>query len=273
MGSIASLDSLINLSTGGGAAAPQHLVGFKIDRVAGAAPASMVSGRYTSLWQYGGSQGPGAAPGGSVRNPTNNTNGALKFTSPGGGRTLWSVSRGFTALAAGTYQLHDRLLDISGLSATVTTAQTVGGTLTRNTNGDGNEILVEIFTQIGATPTTITASYTNQAGTAGRITEAVTFGGTNAREAQRIIKLPLQAGDKGVRSVQSVTVLATTGTAGDFGLVVSRPLCSLNVGASGRGDVDSRIIQIDDAACLWWVVMAGTSTPPAGPWDISLVEA
>ena len=40
----------------------------------------------------------------------------------------------------------------------------------------------------------------------------------------RVIPLALQDGDTGVQSVQSVTVLATTGTAGNFGIVIAKPI-------------------------------------------------
>lgn len=272
MGAIASLDDFINRTTGGGSGNPQQLVGFKVDRVAGAAPANPISGRYSSLWQYGGSNGPGAAPG-AVAAPTNATNGSLKQTNPSGGRELWSTARHVASTQPGAILLYDRLLHISGLSGTVTTAQTVGGSLTRNTNGGGNEIWVEVYTQIGASSTTITASYTDQDGNAGQTTEAVAIGNTGLREAQRIIRLPLAAGDSGVRAVASVTLAATTGTAGDFGVTIARPLGLFQMGSAGRSDVDSRIIKIDDNACLAFAYFASGVTPPFVAYDFSFVEA
>ena len=68
--------------------------------------------------------------------------------------------RGFAQ--PGILVLYDRLLHIGGLNATTTAAQTVGGSLSRYTGGAGNQIWVEIYTQIGTTATTITANYTNQ---------------------------------------------------------------------------------------------------------------
>lgn len=125
------------------------------------------------------------------------------------------------------FLVYDRLLHLGGLDGTVTTAQpspSAAASLTRYTNGLGNMLLAEVFTQVGATGTTITASYTNEGGTSGRTTQATDFGATGFREAARAMILPLQQGDTGVRNVSNCTLAGTTGTAGNFGLTIIHPL-------------------------------------------------
>ena len=107
--------------------------------------------------------------------------------------------------------------------------------MTRNTGGVGNQIWVEIYTALGSSGTTITASYTNQAGASGRTTKAVSIGGTGNNEAQRMLPLPLQDGDTGVQAVASVTLAGSTGTAGDFGVTVVRPLGLGAIPVAGAG--------------------------------------
>lgn len=128
----------------------------------------------------------------------------------------------------------DRLSHQGGLSGTVTTAQTTNlptAALTRYTSGEGVQIGIEIYTAVGTTATTLTASYTNQAGTAGQTTKAVVFGGTSFNAAGRLIVLPLQDGDTGVRSVESVTLAASTvSAAGNFGVTLFKPLSILHPG-------------------------------------------
>jgi len=127
----------------------------------------------------------------------------------------------------GAYIFVDRLSHQGGLNATGTGAQTTNlptAALPRYTDGRDVMLGLEIYTQIGSTATTVTVSYTNESGTSGRTTPAVVFGGTGTREVGRFMVFPLQAGDSGVRSVQSVTVAATTGTAGNFGVVLFKPL-------------------------------------------------
>lgn len=81
-----------------------------------------------------------------------------------------------------------------------------------------------IHTTVGTTGTTIRARYTNQSGVGSRNTTATLFGGTGFREANSLIVMPLEAGDTGVRSVEGVTLTATTGTAGNFGVCLFKPL-------------------------------------------------
>lgn len=206
--------------------------------VAGAALTTPVAGYEHSLWINDGLPATGAAPT-SAAVPTNATAGSLQQQDAGGGRQKWLCAiEAFTSqniastAATGVLCLYDRLLHVGGLSGTSTGAQTVQSSgspaLTRYTNGLGNEIWVVVNTQIGASATTITAAYTDENNNS-HTTQAVTFGGTNFREKNRLIRLPLAAGDKGVKALASVTVLATTGTAGDFAAMVVHPLTSLEL--------------------------------------------
>lgn len=132
-----------------------------------------------------------------------------------------------TAGANGTYFIIDRLSHTGGLDGTLTTAQTTNlptAALTRFTSGVGVMIGLTIYTTIGTTATTVTASYTNQAGTSGRTTLANAFGGSSTNSATRLIILPLQAGDTGARSVESVTLAGSTGIVGNFGVTLFKIL-------------------------------------------------
>jgi hypothetical protein len=183
-----------------------------------------------------------------------------------------------TALTGGTLILYDRLLHIGGLSGTVTTAQTVGGTITRNTGGKGNFAFAEIYTQIGSTATTITMSYTDQDGNSGNTSTGVVFGGTNFREATRAIFLPLAANDSGIQSIQSVTLAASTTTAGNFGIVMGRILAYIGVGVAGAAGWRDYITglpsipKIDDGSCLSLLWMPIGTTAPEILGGFSIVE-
>ena len=114
--------------------------------------------------------------------------------------------------AAGTLRVLDRLWHNSGLVVTTTTAQTFTSAAwparDRNgsTNGEDISIALEVSTATtNASPvTTITASYTNSDGTAGRTATMASFPATAV--AGTFVPFQLQAGDIGVRSVQSVTL-------------------------------------------------------------------
>jgi hypothetical protein len=273
MTAIASLSDVVNRITGGNSGSPEQIWFGKTGRVAGAGATALVAGRWSSMWQYEGwPGGAGAAPGGTARNPTNATAGSLFQTDPGGGRSKWLLGASCAPLLAGSLMVYDRLADISGLSGTNTAAQTITGLSVSRYTGTaaaGNQIWLEVYTLIGATSTTITASYTNQAGTAGQITPAVAIGNTGLREAQRLIPMPLVAGDTGVRSVENVDFLASTGTAGDFGVTIIRPLAMIPCGLAGVGSLRGLIaalpgvLEVKTGACLSlaWLPNSVTSPP------------
>ena len=226
-----------------------------------------VAGRFSSFWgiaPFGGST-PGAA---AV--PTNATTGSMGQANSAGVMRIAQVAASLQQ--SGFIIIADRLLHNGGLSGTVTTAQTVGGTLTRNTGGVGNFMACEIYTQVGTTGTTVTASYSNEGATSGRTSQATAFGGTGLREVQRMIPMPLQQGDKGVQACASVTVLASTLTAGSFGVTIFRPLFCMAIPNLGSQQFlfDSMELcggimpVVDSNACLWYVMMAFTTS--SGIW-------
>jgi len=164
-------------------------------------------------------------------NPTSATDGAIKFTNPSSGQ-LSLVGLRASTTACGVYIFADRLSHQGGLSGLVTGAQTTNlptASLTRFTSGEGVMIGLTIYAIVGSVATTITVSYTNSAGVAGRTTQSVAFGATGNREASRILILPLQDGDTGARSVESVSIVASTGTAGNFGVILFKPLIAVAI--------------------------------------------
>jgi hypothetical protein len=246
MAELVSISDIINRATGG-AGAFENLFFFKDARIAAAAAVTTTIGFWNSLWQYNGHPAGGAVPT-TAAVPTRATTGSLFQANPGGGRQKWITGIAGTCATYGTLVLYDRLLHNGGLS------------------GNGNQIWLEIYTQIGNTQTTVTASYTNQAGVAGRTTTARLIGGASYREAQRVLQLPLQAGDTGVQSVESVTLAATTGTAGDFGVVIAHPLITAafdEVGVGALRDTISAVpgpVEIVTDACLSMFWQAAVSS-------------
>lgn len=152
--------------------------------------------------------------------------GFFALPTPTGKRYLAKVE--MTAAQAGAIHVYDRVWSCSGFSGTVTTAQTVTGfpTLTRpDANGTGLEIWIECYTATGATASNITVQYTNQAGTSGRNT--VSQAHITSMPANRLYPVQLQSGDTGVRSIQSVTLSGTTGTAGNFGVTLMERIATI----------------------------------------------
>lgn len=240
--------------------------------------ATQAAGTSTSLWLATGSPGAGSNPT-TWATPTDATTGSWTFTNPGGGLLSYLSSFGVTGANVGLITLYDRLGHMGGLSGTVTTAQTVTGSIPASrgaaVNGSDVEWFVEVYTAIGTTATTIRASYTRGSDdTAGRTTPTIAFGGASpANQPSRIYKINPIAGET-IKSIQTVTVLATTGTAGNFGVTVAKrlavfPMMQVNVGGvldfAGTG-----LPRIYDDACFWLVSLNSTTSTGAmqGTWNL-----
>jgi hypothetical protein len=177
------------------------------------------------------------------------------------------------------------ILNVSGgLNATLTTEQTTNlptAALTRYTDGVGVHAALAIYSLIGSVGTTATVKYTNQDNTSGRVSTAFSIGATGARDEAQLLRIPLQAGDTGVRSVASVTLAATTTAAGNFGVVLYKPLAmffvndveNINViDCVSSGRMVGQLNEVLDNACLsFFSVAAASSTWVAG--NIFLGEA
>ena len=271
MAALTDLSDLINRQSGGSNGNPNNLYFHKVPRVAGVAATAPIIGRGASLWTYDGMPSSGAVPTvGAI--PDRTTTGALPFVAATGGRDLHLIGASVTPLTAGVYLLYDRLFHIGGLSGISTADQTVQGStpspaLTRNTGGAGNIAWYEIYTTIGTTTTTLTMTYTDQDGNTGQ-TATINIGATGFREVTRAQRIPLAAGDTGVRAIEKVKLTATTGTAGDFGITIAQPLAWIPVGASGTagwrdyttGLPGTPVINPNACLALMFIPAAATAT-------------
>ena len=122
------------------------------------------------------------------------------------------------------------------MSVTDAQAMTVGDALPRYPTGVGVQIMaVEVASQIGGVSFFVT--YTNSDGVAGRTSQTVTcntqtVNGTIISTAPATLGcagpfIPLQAGDSGVRSIESCTFI--TGDVGLITLVLVKPLASFSI--------------------------------------------
>ncbi len=138
----------------------------------------------------------------------------------------------------------DLLVVSGGLSATVTGTQTTNlptAALTRYTNGIGVQAGLIIWTTVGSTATTATVTYTNSDGTGSRVSPAFQVGGgTGFRDGTSFLRIPMQGTDIGVKSVESINLTGTTGTAGNMGIVLFKPL-GIMIAGNGEGytNIDS----------------------------------
>ncbi len=241
-----------------------------------AVTATLVAGRPASLWSLAGAPGAGGYDttlnGVVLSSSSSLVAGQIPHYDPASGNSYLAYLQAM-ATQAGTLLLLDRLWHNGGFTITSTAAQSItsptwparcptsGTDDTPATTGLGVMLAVEVSAATGAGTPTITVSYTNQAGTAGRT--ATNIIGTVATSAiGATYLLGLQAGDTGVRSVQSLT-LSATWTSGTINLVAYRQLASLPLQALIPNAIDSLTgagTRLYNGVVPWLVFVPNTTT-------------
>lgn len=240
--------------------------------------ASQTANSFCSFWRGTGQPGQGAIPT-SVAVCNDSLLGALQFTQQTSPATSYlTILEAVSSNASMTLEIHDRLVHMGGLSGTVTTAQTVGIDLdsllaTDNLDarkGDANysdvQWWVEWYTATGATNVTITANVTYNDASTGNLTATATIGAS--RPASHMIPLngliPAAAAGKYIRGINSLTLSASTGTAGNFGVTATRyragqflPLANARWTADWAG---LGIPEILNDSCLFAIMLTSTSS-------------
>jgi hypothetical protein len=149
--------------------------------------------------------------------------------------------------------------------------------LTRYTSGGGVQCMIVVaspMTQNG----TVTVNYTNSDGVSGRtsttgllnssvIGSIANISATSSSVFAAAPFIPLASGDRGIRSIESVTVSDSPG--GLFNAVLVKPLAHLQVRESGA--TAEKVMVLHSASCpkiepnayLNWVLSAGSATAPS----------
>ena len=238
--------------------------------------AATVAGQYHSLWQATGQPGPGATPT-AAANCNQSTTGGMKFsqqTAPA--KSYLAYLEATSSNSATTMEVHDRLRDKGGLNGTLTTAQTVGldfnGVTADNMaerigDADYSDIQwwLEWYTNTGATVTTATVAVTYNDGTTGNLTGVSLAASRRASFMQSLNGLiPAASAGKFIRAVNTVTLSASTGTVGNFGVTATRLRGSLFMPiANAKFSADWANLPINtipNSACPFIAVLASTTS-------------
>ena len=169
--------------------------------------------------------------------PTDATTGYPLLNAFGGSATGYLTRVQFASSVVGRLELWDRLfgINVSLAAAATTTLASQASYAARVPGGvyNGLRIFLEMTTAAAAA-TTVTVTYTNQDGTTGRTTGATAS--LSGFTVNRLVELPLQAGDSGVQKIETVVVGGTAG-AGAVNVIVLRPLWTARVAIANGGDV------------------------------------
>jgi hypothetical protein len=168
-----------------------------------------------------------------------NDAGCIYFTDAGAGKARYLTEVCLDATIASSYSLWDVLWVNSGLSVTTTTGQTINSVtlpardLNGSTNGEGVYIGIYAVAALGnaGVVSNSTVTYTNSAGTGSRtatLSATVPQNFPATPVIGTVVWFDLQAGDTGVRSIQTVT-LNTTLTSGTASVFMARKLVDIPV--------------------------------------------
>ncbi len=234
------------------------------------------AGQYHSLWRATGQPGQGAIPA-AAANCNQSTTGCLTFsqqTNPA--KSYLAYIEAASSNSAMTMEVHDRLMHMGGLNGTLTTAQTVGldfnGVTADNMAeriGDANysdiQWWLEWYTDTGAIVVTATVAVTYSDGTTGNLT-GVSLAATRRASFMQPLNglIPAAAAGKFIRAVNTVTLSATTGAAGNFGVTATRLRGTLFMPiANAKFSADWASLPINtipNSACPFIAVLASTAS-------------
>jgi hypothetical protein len=238
--------------------------------------ANAAAGQIFSLWRATGQPGQGAIPTVAAL-ATKALTGALPFnnqTSPVTNFLAWlSLVAGNSALGI---EVHDRIAHQAGLVLNVTTTQITNLPISLVTlappaarlgeaNYSSGQWFLEVYSDGGATASNATIAVTYNDGTTGSL-NVQAVGGT--LRAGRLIPLtpliPAASQGKFIRSVDSVFLSASTGTAGNFGFTYMRPRTAVGLGvANAQREFDWAQLGLPETpndSCLQFVMNCSTTT-------------
>lgn len=247
----------------------------QLARICKTAAATTVAGQWHTLLDRAGIPGAGTLSVGNTSSgvvPTQATAGFPAINSFGGGNTGYLTRLNYSNSVPCRMHLYDRLFHAGSISLTALATTTLASQpsfssrVPGSTDYTSTEIWLEINTAVSATATTVSVNYTNEAGITGRTTGATAS--LSGFITGRLIQMPLQAGDKGVQRIDSVTVGGTVASAGTFNVIVARPLVtSMRVPVVGAGDVlgldRTGMPQVWAGAALWLIIAADSTSSGA----------
>ena len=228
------------------------------------------AGQVFSLWKAGTVPAAGATPTTAVvcMNADVGSVGFANQTAPATSYLDWvwlSFSKDNSSV-----EVHDRLAHMGGLSGIVTTSQ---GALSLVTTDPGAERIgaadysdvqwfLEIYTALGSTGVNATVAVIYNDDSTGNLA-AIALGATP--RASHLYPLLSESPGKWIKAVTGVTLSATTGTAGNFGITATRgrtivgpaPIANVPVVMDWAQLGHS---EIPNSACLFFVMLCSTTS-------------
>lgn len=251
--------------------------------------ASDAAGYWYGSWKDGGFPGawvpgtPGMA--GRATNGTDSADfGCIPIANPATGAN-YLTSLELASSVNHTHIFFDLLWVQSGIAITTTTGQTVNSValpardINGTTNGEGCMIGLMVSAAAGlvAAGSNATVTYTNSAGTGSRTATLSAIAGSQAPATPvvgTIVWFNLQAKDKGVQSIQTIT-LGTSWVSGTINLFIARDICQLGStipNVSATKNIQQPGIRLYNNTCLLHAQLTSATTATFISGEIQVME-
>lgn len=212
--------------------------------------------------------------------PTSATAGYPTITAFAGGATGYLAAARYASSVAGRATLYDRLFNsgshpLTPLGVTNLTAQpSFTARLPGGTDFTNIDILIEINVVVPATAVTVAIGYTKEDGATGRTTGA--SASLSGFATRRVIVMPLQAGDKGVQKIDSITIGGTAAATGSVNVVLARRLAQFDVRVANGSDPQAWDMigapEVFAASALWLVVQPDSTASGVPSLDVDIIS-
>lgn len=211
-------------------------------------------------------------------------NGCIPIKNPSvGANYLTEIQMG--ASVNHSHLLFDVLWVNSGLSITTTTNQAIttptlpARDINGTTNGEGCMIAILCTAAVGlaAVASNATVSYTNSDGVAGRTARLAAIVGSQAPATPvvgTLIWFNLQAGDKGVRSIEGLT-LGTSWVSGSISLMITRDIATIGTtipNVTAQKIIGSPGIRLYNGTCMLHCVLSSATTATFFSGELTVME-
>lgn len=237
---------------------------------------SSATGYWVSLWNTSGRPEIGTRPTEGSESLNYDTPGGLNFMRAPAGRRSVLLKASNRRLSVGSIYLYDRLVHTQLYNASGNQTHTISTVPlpSRAGNGEGVELWLEFGadTTTADTLATIEIEYTNSVGVSGRTTSAINF--PVRMRPHTALRMPLQAGDSGIRSVQKITIVSTW-TTSTIAVVLAKRVTSMRNIVAGvpvaSGLLDTQDPVFTNDMCIYMVI--GASTTTSGAVNVTLTMA
>lgn len=235
---------------------------------------NQVAGRHCSLWRATGQPAQGAIPT-TAAACTNALTGAVQFAQQTAPATSYiGILNAVGSNSAYTLEVHDRLAHRGGLVLNVTTAQAVDLDLdllgvSADRIGDPTygdvQCWLEVYTDGGATASNATINVTFDDNTDANLNVQAVGGTIRAGNmfSVDLLRTTAQQG-KNIKRVNTVTLSASTGTAGNFGFTFTRPRMYLPMSLANHVNkadwAQTGLSEVPNGSCLFFMMIPSTTS-------------